>query len=256
MTRGRTGSTAIIDALHKSRVLCVMQELFTEFDFDNLPREKFDKLLQPYYKLLLPYNIWIKKNDWLKRLLPFYHAGDDRMPNRYLAKAEEISRRRGAQGFGFKVLSHHFEERSFLSNLLKQRGYRAIYLIRNPVRQVLSGMVANQRGVFNTIEPVNDVKRYDIDLDKFEQLVSWEKHCMNNDRAWLDKEGIDFIVVKYEDFCIDRQAFFGAIFKFLDLEYSSIPLSTDFQIMIKDLKYTINNYDDVVKCVLNMGENI
>jgi LPS sulfotransferase NodH len=260
MTRGRTGSTAVVDALNKSRMLCVMQELFTEqfADFnvnDNSPGSEFYELIKSYYALLMPYNIWIK-NDWLRRILSFYRASDELMPDRYLAKAEKIGRRTGAEGFGFKVLSNQFEERPYLSNLLKHRGYRAIYLTRNPVRQVLSGMIANQRGAFNSREPINDVKRYDIDLDKFEQLVSWEKQCINKDRAWLDKEGIDFTVVTYEDFCIDRQAFFGAIFKFLDLEYSSVPLSTDFQIMIKDLKYTINNYNDVVKCVSNMGESI
>jgi hypothetical protein len=66
MTRGRTGSTAVVDALNKSRVLCVMQELFTEhfadFNFNNNPPgSEFYELIKSYYILLMPYNIGEKK---------------------------------------------------------------------------------------------------------------------------------------------------------------------------------------------------
>jgi hypothetical protein len=70
--------------------------------------------------------------------------------------------------FGFKVLSHQFDEKPFIGDLLKRRGYhRVIYLTRSVARQVLSGMVAAKREVYNTQEKFEDVRRYQIDLDKF-----------------------------------------------------------------------------------------
>lgn len=244
VTRGRTGSTAVLDELNKSRDICVTQELFLLWNFT----ENMD-----YYKLLPPFDLWKQQGGWWKRRIPIYFS-DPRQAQRYLARAETLAQRQGAQGFGWKLLSHQFDERPFLSELLKQQGYRAIYLKRNSVRQVLSGMVANQRGVYNSLEKVVDERRYHIDIDKFKWLVQWERECVKNDCAQLAPRGFDFIEVSYEDFCADRQAFYSHIFTFLNLPLESPLPPSDFVKMIEDPKLVIENYDEVVAAAAEFGE--
>ncbi len=214
VTRGRTGSTAVLDELSKSRRICITQELFLLWNFTENMRN--------YYKLLLPFDLWKRQDGWLKRTFS-NHYSDPRQAHRYLTRAETLARRQGAAGFGWKVLSHQFDERPFLSELLKQQGYRAIYLKRNSVRQVLSGMVANHRGVYNSLEKVVDERRFHIDMEKFKWLVQWERECVKKDCAQLAARGFDFIEVSYEDFCADRQAFYSHIFTFLNLPLESPP---------------------------------
>jgi hypothetical protein len=213
VTRGRTGSTAVIDELGKSRCIYTTQELFLRGPFN-------EKSLKDYYKLLPLFDLWKQRGGWWKRRFPNRYS-DPRQAQRYLARTETLAQRQGAQGFCWKLLSHQFDEQPFLSELLKQQGYRAIYLERNSVRQVLSGMVANQRGVYNSLEKVVDERRYHIDIDKFKWLVQWERECVKNDCAQLAARGLDFIEVSYEDFCADRQAFYSHIFTFLNLPLDS-----------------------------------
>ena len=142
MTRGRTGSTAVIDELTKSRSLCAMHELFLMYNFvEHTPA--FEKI----YNLLLPFDLWKLQGWWLRWMPPFIYS-DDLWARRYLEKAERLARHQGVAGFGFKVLSYHFDERPFLNALLKQQGYQVLYLTRNVARQVLSGMVAAQSGIY------------------------------------------------------------------------------------------------------------
>jgi hypothetical protein len=150
-------------------------------------------------------------------------------------------------------LSNHFLlERPFLSALLKRRGYQAVYLTRNLFRQVISGMVAEERGIYNTTEKSEDLRRYSIDLNKFEKLAQFMRLGIEADITQLKMEGFDFIIVTYEDFCTDRQSFYDKIFHFLDLP-TELPPRSDWAVMIKDLRYTIANYDAVVERAAAIG---
>ena len=248
MTRGRTGSTAVIDELNKSRGLCAVQELFLIFDFDNIPDVSE---IAKVYDVLLPFVLW-KRQDWLWKWMPNFLSDDQQWSGRYLAKAESLARNQGRASFGFKVLSHNFEEWPFLSAALKQRSYRAIYLTLNIARQVLSGMVANRSGIWNTKEGIKNLPCYTIDLDEFQRNVEWEIDAVNMDCARLTTEGFSFIVVTYEEFCADRQSFYDKIFQFLGLPVE-LPPRSDYSIVIKDLRNTIANYDDVVGRAAAMG---
>lgn len=246
VTRGRTGSTAVLDELGKTNHLCTTQELFLRGPFE-------EKLLKDYYKLLLPFDLWKQEGRWWKRrLFPSYYS-DLQQAHRYLTHTAMLAQHQGAEGLGWKVLSHQFDERAFLGELLKRQGYRAIYLKRNTVRQVLSGMVAKQRGVYNSREKVVDKRRYHIDIDNFQWLVQWERECLKKDCARLSTEGFDFIEVNYEDFCADRQAFYSHIFNFLILP-QELPPPSDFVKMIDDPKLVIENYDEVVDAAAELGE--
>lgn len=244
MTRGRTGSTAVLDELNKSNNVCATQELFLEYDFVG------DPVMTRAYDLILPFNSW-KVHRWWKLIFPFNNR-KDWLARLYLLKAEMLARNCHAKAFGFKVLSHNFEERPFLCDLLKSHDYKALYLTRNVARQVLSGMVANQSGIYNSKKDVIDSRRYLINVEEFEELVNWEIQCVQRDYDFLEKEGIEFCVITYEQFCEDRVAFFTNIFNFLGLP-GEIPGTSEYIVMIKDAKYTIENYDEVANRAVSMG---
>ena len=211
MTRGRTGSTAVLDELGKSKGICAAQELFIKRDFSKVPQKE----LADAYKLLLPFDLWKTKtkSNWLVKLIPTRYR-DAVLADRYIVEAERRGKQQGAQCFGFKVLSHHFDQRPFLENLLKRSDYRALYLTRNLARQVLSGMVAKQRGIYNTKKEYVDSKCYTIDVDEFQKLVEWEAQSVKNDCARIEAAGFDYRVISYEQFSKDRKAFFNPIFDF------------------------------------------
>jgi len=244
MTRGRTGSTAVVNMLDKSSTLCVTKELFLNYDFKSNPEFLGE------YKLLPPYDVW-KSDKWWKSAL--LHMRQKRvLPNRYLAVAEMLARENNSECFGFKVLSHHFEQRQFLCDLLKRRGYRVVYLTRNVARQVISGMVAKQRGIYNSTRNIVDSNRYVIDWEEFKQLVSLETACVERDCALLRERGFNFCIVSYEEFCNDRKQFFQKIFDFLEQPYEILD-SSDYTIMIKDVAQTVENFEEVAKCAKAMG---
>jgi len=249
VTRGRTGSTAVLDELGKSRVLFTAQELFTR----STPT---DKQVNDYYKhkLLPPFDIWKKRGWWWKRMFPGNYS-DPRQAYRYLLFAEKFVQRQGTNGFGWKVLSHHFDERPYLAALLKQHGHRVVYLRRNIARQVLSGRVARQRGIYNSREKVVDEHRYHINIDEYQWHVKFERECVKNDCAKLSAEGFDFVEVNYEDYCDNREVFFDKIFNLLNLPLE-LPPPSDFQKMIEDPRRTIENYDEVAKVAAELGERL
>lgn len=249
LTRGRTGSTAVLDSLGKSTSLGTMQELFLRPDNPAQWPEG-----EVYYKILPPFDFWKQQVGWLKRIL-FPRYRDSRQAHIYLMHAEELVHRQGVKGFGWKMLSHHFDQRPFLCKLLKKHGYRFVYLRRNSVRQVLSGMVASQRGIYNSVEKVVDEHRYHINLDEFKNLVQWERECVKNDCARLSAEGFDFIEVHYEDYCDNREEFFGKIFNLLNLPLE-LPPASDFVKVIKDLRMVIENYDEVANAAALLGEGL
>jgi hypothetical protein len=248
MTRGRTGSTAVMDELNKSPAICALQELFMQGS--NGKEEE----LEFVYSFVMPFDVWKAKKD---RQGQPPAAGDDdaTKATRYLAEVESLARRQGAASFGFKVLSHHLDERPYLGSLLKQRKYRVIYLTRNPARQVISGMVANERGVFGVPKDFEDPRRYRIDVDQFEQRVQWERESVEKERAWLAAEGFHFVEMTYEDFVSDRASFYDRVFRFLGLS-PELPPPSDWGIAIKDLRKTIKNYKDVVERAAAIGAPI
>ena len=242
MTRGRTGSTAVIDELNMSNSLRVAQELFLIYNFNHMPN--FESL----YDFILPFDEWkIEKRESSSIEKDIFTWATD-----YLEEAESVARQQGMVGFGLKVLSHHFKERSFLSTLLKQRGYKAVYLTRNLSRQVISGIIAVERGIYNTKDKIEDSHRYHIDLDKFQEMVLWEAQSVEEDLAQLKSKGFEFIVVSYENFREERRSFYNRIFQFLGLP-TELPPSSEYSITIKDLRNTIENYDEVAERAAAIG---
>ncbi len=244
LTRGRTGSTAVIDELHRVKAIRAAQELF-------LIGATYTPEVERTYTFVPPFDVWkLQKASW--KWLPSPLRKEDKLAGRYLGEAEGLAERQDASAFGFKVLSSNLTERPYLRRMLKERGYSAVYLTRNLARQVISGMVASQSGIFNTTNASVSLRKYCIDVDKFQELVDWERLEIQKDLDRLTARKIPFTVVTYEDFCRNRRAFYERIFKFLGLPVE-LPAPTDYTVLIKDLSQTIENYQAIAERAAAMG---
>jgi LPS sulfotransferase NodH len=250
MTRGRTGSTAIVDVLNKTKSVHTTreQELFLKHDFPQI-QGKFPNLKD--YPSTLPFELWKMQTPKWWRYIP-YRRKDKWLINRYLQDAEKLAMQKGVGAFGFKVLSNHFDENQKLKQVLLARGYRALYLKRNVPHQVISGMIAKQRGMYNTKKEFQDDKRYIIDIEEFKKLVEWEAQSVARDLELLRSSGFNFIEVTYEEFMADREAFFGRVLAFLGVPPEA-PQASSYSVMIKDLKHTVENYQAVADCTAAIG---
>lgn len=249
LTRGRTGSTAVMDSLNKSIDIVAAQELFIKYVVKNKKKNAHDQILPRF-------DLWLDSRRWYQKITEIF-AFESHVLNKYLALAETKALETDSKAFGFKVISHHFDERPKLKELLLERGYKAVYLTRNIPRQVISGMVAKLRGKYNAHdrENYNDDASYHIDIDEFKSLVEWEAQAVANDIAMLDSSSFDYIQVRYEDFIANPDAFFAEIFGFLDIPAEKLPESS-FSIMIKDLRQVVQNYQVVEQCLAEMGMTI
>jgi hypothetical protein len=274
LTRGRTGSTAILDELGTTNIFA-LQEVFTddvgeerkhvqnEVGNSTLPFELwmepaqiaavskkliFDREsilvnlkngLNQILKLVCKHVPIFRGNSWvIGRVIERY------LLNQYLEYIENIAFETNRDGIVFKVLSHQITTRRPLLGVLKRRGYKAILLVRkNVVRQVISGMIAEQRGVFNTKKFIS-LPSCEIDLDRFEFSVSWELTCNEANRAILKQNNVEYIEISYEDFSKDRDNLYRKIFSYMGVSYQS-PQITSYSIMIPDIKSAITNFEEL-----------
>ncbi|MAZ69715.1 MULTISPECIES: sulfotransferase [Porticoccus] len=244
MTRGRTGSTAIVDVLNKSNNVCAAQELFLKFEFEKKDYKKY---------LIPPYELWKNTGNVYSVLLRKI-SNEAVNIEKYLNHAEKIMAENSVNAFCFKLLSHNFDEIPALKKQLLKSSFKTVYLTRNVPRQVISGMVAKLRGIYNMHERegYSDNASYVIDVDEFKSLVKWETKAVANDIAMLESSGFEFIQVRYEDFVHNPDAFFANIFSFINIPQEILPDSS-FSIMIKDLSKVVKNYDEVYSCVDKLG---
>jgi hypothetical protein len=222
-----------------------MQELFTKLDFDSHP-EHLD-----YYPLARPFDLWNRKWQWRTVFNP--DSLEIEQAVQFLRSVHGTAASRSAKAFGFKVLSNHFKERLFLLPILKEFGYRCLYLRRNPVMQVISGMTANLTSVYNTKRSVTSDWSVELDKETFSSLLRWETHCVGEDLAFLKLYEIPFIEVHYEHFLDNRQAFFSGVFDFLGLNERSVPPRSEFQVIIQDRNRNIRNMDEILQCARDLG---
>ena len=126
--------------------------------------------------------------------------------------------------------------------VLKNLGYKVIYLERrNVVKQVLSGVIANKRKLYNQRNYTPDNKSFTIDLKEFKFLVRVEMAEVNRQKIMIEYSEVESLYVDYEDFLSDRKSFHTAIFDFLRVENKEIEES-DFSIVIPEIKDVVENY--------------
>jgi LPS sulfotransferase NodH len=249
MTRGRTGSSAIIDELNNvAHIRSPSLEPFLRIDFEEFIKKQPEVLDQ--IEIMMPFDLWSNKF-WVK-FVAKYFLEDRRLIQQYLKHQESLASREGSQAFGFKVLSHHFDETPQLSEVLLDRKYSALYLTRNSARQVISGMIAKKRGIYNTKKEYKSNVKWKLDADEFKYLVKVEEDAKKSDIYFLSNSEFDFIEISYEKFLENRSEFFRGIFDFLDLPLE-LPRPSTYSVMIENIKGTIENYQDIAECAADIG---
>jgi hypothetical protein len=233
VTRGRTGSSAVTEELGGLPGLRAEQEVFSQAP--NLAHYDFP-----------PFEAW-------RPAQPDPDAEEAVLAERYLDALEADALSRGRTGVVWKALSIHFVQRPYLAGLIQRRGYKALYLRRGFVRQVLSGLVAGQRKLYNTYEAFEDASHYRVDPEQLRSLVTIERYEIGRDLSLLFNGKIPFLEVDYELYLSDRTAFFAQVCAFLGLP-PAVPLASRFVVMIPDLAATIENLDEVKAVAAELGE--
>lgn len=248
-TRGRTGSTAVMDSLNKTNSIIAAQELFIKYQVKRSRRSTNNSR-----HLITRYDLWRKEQMGFLSIIKKTFMMSDVWIARYLDHVELSAENTGAKAFGFKVISHHLAQRPRLQDNLAKRGYSTLYLTRNLPRQVISGMVANKRGKYNAhvTENYKNDSPFSIDIDRFVSLIELEKESQINDINRIKSLGLDYKIITYEHFMSNCNQFFLDIFSFLDLEAEEVPSSL-YKIMIDDLEGTITNYDQVFQTTKQLG---
>ncbi|AGS38788.1 hypothetical protein [Cycloclasticus zancles] len=264
LTRGRTGSTAIVDETNQHQDISCKQEVFVSLRVTPLYAlyQKYGTSFEEYgfnEEWFPIFALWLKqfkksrllsKVNFLKKI---YNPLNIRRVNRYLDELENHGVNLGCEVLGFKLLEHQVAEIPGFIALLKQRNYKVIYLERkNVVRQVLSGVIANKRKKFNAKNYQSDGQLYELDLNNFKSLIEGELHAIRSQKKMVEGNGFDSLLINYEDFLNNRPEFFKEIFEFLGVD-NVLPEGSDFSIMIPNVKDVVKNYDEFYACIEGMG---
>ena len=264
-TRGRTGSTAIIDEMNFHPDITCWQELFIELSNDPMVADFYRRHGVNFadYEIKMhwhpTFDLWrrqfrqfqiLNKHLYLYGKLPVTAA---RMVRYYLNSVEETEHARSKRSVGFKLLENQAENTPGLVQALKRSNYKAIYLERvNVVRRVISGIIASKRKVYNKLnyKPPDDA--YIIDLEEFRGVVHVETEAVKWQKAMLEEMRFPVLYITYEEFIDNREEFYNRIFDFLGVD-SVLPQATAFSIMIPDIRNVIENYEEFYRCVKDMG---
>lgn len=254
--RGRSGTTVLADELDRHpRLHCTMHSVGLE-GFGSAVIEPFARQERPTRddavtqmercEDLLPYDWWTQREG-----LP----ADARDFGPYLDELENWSATQGEFGaIGFKIIDNQMNERAGLLEELDRREYHIVHIRRrNVVRLALSGLLAQQRGVFNARDYEVPDRRYHVDP---KALLSAIRNILLHAQRWEQILGgyrSPILPVTYEDFLADRDAFHAPVLDFLGVERMSIPESNFTKMVPEDLSEVLANYEEIVQVTRHVG---
>lgn len=228
LTRGRTGSSALIDDLDQHPEIVCHQELFRAEPL-TFPSDKV-----PIFEVA-------------KRDIQFLSSRD------YL---QEVATHSPGKLVGFKTLMFHLELRSdaSLESYIFESSMPIIFLTRDPVRAALSAAIAKERKLFyarKDEESQDHLKRrvtldpaYVSDEARFYAYWSeqWQEKLLASKKP--------HIVVTYEQYLKDRLALTNSIFRFLKVrELSDLPTNNYSKVTSENVWADIVNYREVRRAI-------
>ena len=223
LTRGRTGSTPLIDDIDRHPEIACHQELFRP----EIKTEPPDMV--PSYEAVRKNGRTLTAEDYLR----------------------EVAAATPGKKVGFKTLIFHFEERQEigLESFMFGSSMPIIFLTRDPVRAALSAAIARERQVFNVHADQkpreNQGKRVTLDPTYVSNEARYYAHWSDHWQTKLRDLKAPHIVVTYEQYVSDRLAVVNSIFRFLNVqEMPSLPPNS----------YSKVTSDDVWKDVVNHAE--
>ncbi len=256
LTRGRTGSTAIVDEINSHPEVICHQELFLpgSDEFGNL-YEKYvngEDVFNAGTYVLCPFPLFIRAHlsieNW--NILPMEkRRGALDLYWDYIISSHH---KPGAKALGFKMMWHHDDVFNGVVNYLNKNNFSVIYLKRNSARMVISGMVAKQRNVYNTRQRKAIDAPLHLSVRDFKRAVGNENIEVRQELAFLRFRELPFVEVDYETYLSDRSCFFSMVFSFLGVS-PWVPEGTDYQVQINDLRKTISNFDELSEVANEIG---
>jgi len=268
-TRGRTGSTPICDELDNHPNIICHQELFMPDAWHlggmyEAYQEHGEVIFQEKgtdYKVL-PFSLYLKSYDEVHKNGRHLFCKQGKVKTRsevlddYFDLFEEKWISDETTHVGFKILSEHFIAWPELWSALNIRGYQALYLSRNPVLRVLSGMLAAQRGgggAYNEKGGSSFAGKIKLDANTFRTKLNDEGFCDNTEKKDLFDQGIKYMPINYEFFMDSRDSFYQEVFEFLECAVS-IPDCSNYTVQIqRPLSEVIDNYDEIKMVSESLG---
>ena len=96
---------------------------------------------------------------------------------------------------------------------------------------------------------------YDLDVHTFKSLIRLEQRSQQEDLKLIESLGVDYTTISYEDFVSHPDQLFSEIFSFLNLP-SERATKSSFDIMIKDLREVVENYEQIDECTRELGMSL
>jgi hypothetical protein len=187
----------------------------------------------------------------MRRLLDRMQPGVS-VVGRYLEEIEDTANALDAEVFGIKVMSEHYRRIAGVASALKAREYRCLYLERDFAQRVLSFLIADIRGMYNSTAETIERQPIIVDPQTLRDWIAEQSNWVDDDLKMLADDGVVHRVVSYEDFASRRSEFFAEVFEFLELDPRSVP-DTRYQKMVLAPRDEIANYDEVVEVLVGFG---
>lgn len=244
-TRGRSGSTVIVDHLESHPSIVCYNELFSPNGrsiWENRA-ERSDRTA------LAPYDVFKDMRSQSAE------TGGREFYRPYLREMIDTARQDKPDAcVGFKLLTYQANAHKRLMRVLKKQQFAFLHLIRrNVVRQVISSFVANERGAWNRRDWTPPSDRYNLDMTKFSKRVKHNQSATEKDRALLPVLGVDHLTIYYEDYVDAPQPFLDRIHEFLGVEKADVT-PTDLSIMTdRNLRNVVANYDELKDATTALG---
>lgn len=240
LTRGRTGSTALIDELDQHPDIVCHQELFRP-----------DPLAPP------------ESVDLASEKVPTFeavkHEGRTLSAQDYL---QEVAAASSGKLVGFKTLMFHLElrEEARLESYIFGSAMPIVFLTRDPVRAALSAAIAKERKHFSfrVDEEEKDHLKRRVRLDPafVSDEARYYSYWSENWQTKLRELNAPHLVVSYEQYMKDRLGLMNLIFRFLKVrELSSLPPNNYSKVTSEDVWDDIINQREVRRAIANTELN-
>jgi len=158
-----------------------------------------------------------------------------------------VSQRRDISAFGFKIIANQMTERRGLLKTLRRNNFEILFLIRkNVIRQAISSMIAEQRGVYNAkgyTPPESE--SFVLDTSTLAEAAARFERSNEETQQLFEEMGFPVHTFYYEDYCSNRRAFLIRVQRTLQLSQLN-PTETRYSIMTpRDLTTIISNLSQV-----------
>lgn len=253
-SRGRTGSSAIADEFNMHPDVTCHGEVFWP-KLSGRPKLKtaYEEFGREYFL----------ENIWRDRIMLYAIFSENNSTqlmteesfNGYFNYLVLEAQKDNSLAVGGKFMNCTNPPRRDLLDWCYKADVHLVYLSRqNILRQVISGMVARKLKVRNRVNYSPEEKRnFTFNPKKVLRLIKKEVNKRENTLNDLQKSGVIFIEVSYEEWCKDRETLLLRAFNFLDVP-AIVPAVTRFCIMTPEpLSKLISNYDAVAHALKKNG---